>query len=264
MNEAALPGDDGLKRPLFEVLAYEPTPLGMICLRRRELLARPGTIITEITLDHELLMSSHLTESERALARLALDMHDGRGLRVLVGGLGLGYTARQVLAEPADRVASVEVVEYLPPVIDWLHRDLIPLAAELKADPRLRVVQGDVYERLLGPDPGGAGLPPDDPRHVPGSAPPPAPWDLILIDVDHSPDEPLGGASAAFYTEAGLRRAAGHLAPGGVLAVWSYAPHSPFAAALERVFREVRVEPVTVFNDLVREEQTDWLFLARK
>src|SRR5690606_39422080 len=61
-------------------------------------------------------------------------------------------------------------------------------------------------------------------------------------------------SSDLFYTEAGLRRAGEHLAPGGILAVWSYAPHAPFAEALRRVFREVRVEPVTVFNDLVHEE----------
>ncbi|HEX6990128.1 MAG TPA: spermidine synthase [Bacillota bacterium] len=253
-----------MSRPLLEILAYEPTPLGLICLRRRELLSRPGTIVTEITLDHELLISSHVTESERRLARLALEMHNGDGLRVLVGGLGLGYTVREVLTSPPERVACVEVVELLPQVIDWLNRDLTPLAAELKADHRLRVVQGDIYARLAGPVPpaeqrAAAG----DPGRRPALPEATAPWDLVLIDVDHSPDEPLGSTDTAFYTEAGLRRAARHLAPHGVLAVWSYAPHSPFAEALRRVFPEVRVEPVTVFNDLVREEQTDWLFLAR-
>lgn len=244
-GEAPPLGGSTLRRPLFEVLAYEPTPLGVICLRRRELLSRPGTIVTEITLDHELLMSSHLTASERQLARLALDLHGGGALRVLIGGLGLGYTAREVLDAPPRQVAHVEVVEYLPQVIQWFQGGLIPLAADLMADERLHVVQGDIFARLAGPRP-------------------PVRWDLILIDVDHSPDEPLGDANAAFYTEAGLRRAGEHLAPGGILAVWSYAPHAPFAEALRRVFREVRVEPVTVFNDLVHEEQTDWLFLARK
>ncbi len=89
----------------LEILAYEPSPLGPLCLRRRELLSQPGTIVTEVTLNHEFLMSSLYTDSERALARTALEMHTGENLRVLVGGLGLGYTAREALL--SDRVARV-------------------------------------------------------------------------------------------------------------------------------------------------------------
>ncbi len=113
----------------LEILAYEPSPLGILCLRRRELLGQPGTIVTEVTLNHEFLMSSLYTDSERALARTALRMHSGDDLRVLVGGLGLGYTAREALL--SDRVARVEVVELLPQVIDWLARGLVPLSSEL-------------------------------------------------------------------------------------------------------------------------------------
>jgi spermidine synthase len=229
--------------PKFEILAYEATKLGLICLRRRELLSRPGTIVTEITLNHEFLMSSYITDSERSLARFALDMHRGEQLSVLVGGLGLGFTAHEVLVAGGDRVARVEVVEYLPQVIEWLAQDLVPLARELKADARLVCVEGDVYERL--------------------SSPSERKYDLILIDVDHSPDEHLGGESGLFYTEAGLQRARQHLTDAGILAVWSYAEHSPFTAALHRVFRNVRLSPVTVMNDLVDEEQTDWLFFAQ-
>lgn len=225
-----------------EILACESSRLGLLCLRRRELLSRPGTVVTEVTLNHEFLMSSYITVSERALARLAVEMHDGQGLSVLVGGLGLGYTAREVLA--SDRVRRVEVVEYLPEVIDWLHRGLIPLADELTADSRLVVTQADVYARLTR-------LP--ERMH-----------DLILIDVDHSPDEQLDAANAQFYTEAGLRLAKAHLSARGVLAVWSYAEQSTFADALREVFSDVRVEPVCVLNDLVDEEQTDWLFFARR
>ena len=77
----------------LEILAYEMSPLGLLCLRRRELLSQPGTIVTEVTLNHEFLMSSLYTDSERALAQTALQMHSGKDLQVLVGGLGLGYTA---------------------------------------------------------------------------------------------------------------------------------------------------------------------------
>jgi spermidine synthase len=128
-------------------------------------------------------------------------------------------------------------------VIGWTERGLIPSSTELKADPRLTISQGDVYARMLAD--GG-------PR-----------YDLILIDVDHSPEHPLAAANVSFYDEEGLRRARAHLVPGGVLGVWSYAAHSPFEVALRRVFADVTVEPVTVMNDLIGEEQTDWLFFAR-
>jgi len=225
----------------LEFLASEETPLGLICLRQRELRSAPGTIVTEITLDHELLMSSHHTDSERALSRIALERHAGVGLHVLIGGLGLGYTAHEVLR--SDRVASVEVVELLPPVIDWLRRGLVPLSEALGGDPRLAVVAGDVYARL--------------------AAEPQRPFDLIVVDVDHSPEERLGPDNGAFYTQAGLRRARRHLAPGGVLGVWSYAESSPFASALRATFGRVEVEPVSFHNDFTGESETNWLFLAR-
>jgi spermidine synthase len=168
-------------------------------------------------------------------------MHAGDGLGVLVGGLGLGYTARAALV--CDRVARVEVVELLPQVIDWQARGLTPLASVLAADDRFAVTQGDVYARL--------------------AAAPDELFDVILIDVDHSPDERLGGANAGFYTAAGLRAAQRHLAADGVLGVWSYAESSPFADALRTVFAHVRIEPVTHENRLIDESQTDWLFFAR-
>jgi len=237
----------------LEILAYDPSPLGLLCLRRRELLSDPGTIVTEVTLNHEFLMSSLITDSERALARIALETHAGDNVKVLVGGLGLGYTAREALLSP--RVRRVEVVELLPQVIDWLMRGLVPLATELRqemdtlradntdAEPRLVVVEGDVYQRLAAPAGDLA--------------------DVILIDVDHSPDERLGNESSPFYTRQGLLTARRHLAPGGVLGVWSYAENSPFADALRAVFPQVRIEPVTYDNRLIDQQCTDWLFFAR-
>ena len=224
-----------------DYLASEASPLGLVCLRRRVLAGDPPTVATEITLDHQFLMSSVNTASERALAERALAWHAGADLSVLVGGLGLGYTAHAVLESP--RVARVEVVEYLAPVIGWLEAGLVPLAAELTGDPRLAIAQGDVYARLAQES---------DER-----------WDAILIDVDHSPEEPLGRESESFYREPGLARARRHLAPGGVFGVWSYAESPRFAEALARVFGEVRVERVRFENRLFGEEETNVLFLAR-
>ncbi|MDH3718539.1 MAG: spermidine synthase [Planctomycetota bacterium] len=197
--------------------------------------------MTEVTLNHEFLMSSLYTESERALARTALQLHAGNDLQVLVGGLGLGYTAREALLP--CRVAQVEVVELLPQVIDWLRRGLMPLSLELQDERRLVVTQGDVYRRLAGP---------------PGDL-----LDVILIDVDHSPEERLDDESVPFYTTQGLRAARRHLAADGILAVWSYAESSPFADALREVFEQVLVEPVTYDNQLIDQQLTDWLFFAR-
>ena len=79
-----------MKNSNVEFLAHQDTAIGTLILRRRTLLSKPGTVVTEISLDHEFLMSSHNTASERALSTVALEMHAGRELRVLVGGLGLG------------------------------------------------------------------------------------------------------------------------------------------------------------------------------
>lgn len=225
----------------FEVLASGDGPLGMVWLRQRALPSQPGTSITEIMINHELLMSSHHTASERALASASLERHTGTGLRVLIGGLGLGYTAFEALASP--RVGHVEVVEFLPQVVDWMRDGRVPLSADLNADDRFEVVAGDVFARL--------------------AAPPEQHHDLILIDVDHSPDEQLGDGNASFYTPEGIELARAHLAEGGVLAVWSYAESSPFADTLRAVFTHVDVEAVSFDNVLTEERESNWLFIAR-
>ena len=234
-----------------EFLAFEETPLGPICLRRRELLSQPGVVVTEVTLNHEFLMSSLYTDSERALSRIAIEMHGtsvssvNQSLNVMVAGLGLGYTAHAALQ--SESVARVEVIELLPQVVQWMKTGLVPLSAELVAESRLVITPGDAYQRLSGNPTADVPL-----------------FDLILIDVDHSPDDRLGdGASASFYTTKGLLSAKQHLAANGILGVWSYAESSPFVDALNECFAEVRVEPITHLNEMIHEEHTDWLFFAR-
>ncbi|MCP3982984.1 MAG: spermidine synthase [bacterium] len=187
-------------------------------------------------------MSSHNTLSERTLAERALSLHEGQELRVLVGGLGLGYTAREVLR--SSRVAAVEVVELLAPVIDWLERGLLPLSIELRGDDRLDLVNGDVFARL--------------------SEEPLQRFDLLLIDIDHSPEERLGQTSESFYGESGLRRMDGHLAPGGVFGFWSYSESPRFEAELRKVYEEVWVEPLPFHNEVIQQDETNWLYFAKK
>ncbi len=224
----------------FDYIDCHESPVGLVCLRHRLLPDASVGVVTEITVDNALLMSSHVTASEQALARRGIELSPGGELQVLVGGLGLGYTAHEALRSP--RVARVEVLEYVPGVISWMERGLMPLSAELLADERLSVEPGDVYARL--------------------AAEPTTRYDVILVDVDHSPDERLGSESDAFYSEEGLRRAARHLVPGGVLGIWSYAESPAFEAVLRGVFDDVCVEPVAFTNRVFGDPETNWLYLG--
>ncbi len=226
-----------------EILAYEETSLGPLCLRRRLTLSEPRQSVTEVTLNHEFLMSSLHTESERALATEPLKRIDGERLRVLVGGLGLGYTAQAAML--CERVEFVEVVEFLPPVIDWLRNGLIPLADELNAHPKLTITQGDIFQRLL--------MSPTSQR-----------FDAILIDVDHSPDDQLAEVNHHFYEVDGLQSAVRHLNEKGQLALWSYDQHTPLLEAMRQVFDDATVLPIRFYNQLVHEHHTDWLYMGRR
>ena len=224
----------------LEVLEAEPTTLGLICLQQRSHPGDPSSRVTEITLDHEFLMSSHSTVSEEALAVEGLALCKGEQLRVLVGGLGLGFTARAALQD--RRVERLEVIEFLSPVLAWHAQGRVPLGRELHGDERFHPRQGDVYAELQGP--GEAG------------------FDAILLDVDHSPDESLGSSRHAFHTAAGLRAASAHLRPGGVLGIWSYAASPRFASILDEVFRETRSRELRFHNPVVEEPETNWLYFG--
>lgn len=227
----------------FEVLAYDDTELGVLCLRRRRTLREPCKWVTEVTLNHEFLMSSLHTDSEEALARLAIERVTGDGLHVLVGGLGLGYTAAAAL--DSKRVAKVDVVEFLPQVIEWMNGGLSPLSSQLKRDARLSVVQEDVYKLLL-------------------SAPGEERWDAIVVDVDHSPEDQLSCSDHGLYSLPGVQLATKHLRPGGVLGLWSYEGNDQLATAMRAVMLEVEILPITYHNQHVDESFTDWLFVGKR
>ena len=238
-NAATTPSSRAYDRAVsLTVLDHVVTPIGVLHLRRREVM---GAVGIEVTVDGAMLMSSLTTVSERALATTALARHRGDGgLAVLVGGLGLGYTAHAALADA--RVSAVRVVDRIPAVIGWLRDGLLPLSEELNADPRLEVTGGDVYAELLGP---GAGR-----------------WDVIVVDVDHTPTERLDEASAPFYTIDGQRRVATHLAAGGVLAVWSAAADDGFAAVLDAVYPFATRERI-LWEETSGEEIEDIVFVAQ-
>lgn len=232
--------------PLFEELDWSPTPIGPVSLRRRRDL-RTGVDVYEVKLGEEFLMSSQFTASEIALAREGLAMAQGDALDVVVGGLGLGYTAAEVLADP--RVRSLTIVEYLEPVIAWHRERLLPLGETLCDDPRVRFVQGDFFAMSAG-----AGF---DPQ-APGRA-----YDAILLDIDHSPEALLDARSGGFYTPQGLAALARHLAPRGVFGLWSNERPDPrFTERLAGVFDAARAEIVRFHNPLQDNEAVQCVYLG--
>lgn len=212
----------------YEELDYQQTPLGPLILRRRRLAEQD---IFEVKLGDDFLMSSQFTRGEEELARLALARIKGDQLDVIVGGLGLGYTACAALADV--RIARLVVVEKFAPVVDWCAAGLIPNGVMLSADRRARVVTRDFFEWAAE----GAG---DAELCGIGR------FHAVLLDIDHSPLSLLDARSAGFYSAPSLRRLAERLYPEGVFALWS---NEPPAEAFMDIPREVFVQPEAAIVD---------------
>jgi spermidine synthase len=243
----------------FEELAFSETPMGELTLRRRRD-PQLGVDVYEVKLGEEFLMSSLFTVAEVELARLGLAAVDGTGLEVVVGGLGLGYTARAALDDP--RVASVTVVEALPEVIDWHRRDLLPATAGLAADPRLRLVHADFFAAVAsgeGFDTGYA-VEPDAESDI---EPPGRVVDGVLLDIDHSPRHVLHPSHAPFYTSAGLTALRRLLRRGGVFALWSDDPPDPdVETVLAEVFDRAESHVVDFPNPLTGGTSANTVYVA--
>jgi spermidine synthase len=228
---------------VYEELDHHTTPLGDLVLRKRRLPDHPEPVF-EITLGGAFLMSSLVCESEVALADLALDALGRDRASVLVGGLGLGYTAKAALDHPGS--SDVTVVEMLPEVIAWHRRGLLPLGTVLVESSRCRLVLDDFYAAVSGPREGGRT------------------WDVVLVDIDHSPEALLHTAHAAFYTTEGLARTRRNLSDGGVLAVWAgFAADPAFVERLGDVFEEAWAEEVCFHNPSVARDDVNTVYLAR-
>ena len=228
-------------RANFEELDWQQTPMGELNLRRRVDPAL-GLEVFEVKLGDEYLMSSLFTVAEIELANLGLAAHPGEGLSVMVGGLGLGYTAQAVLAHP--QVAELTVIEALPTVVDWHVRGLLPVSKDLTDDPRTTLTTDDWFALM---------------RREPQRT-----WDAILVDIDHSPQHWLNSSHGDFYTADGLRRMARHLAPDGVFALWSDdPPEATFTATLDSVFAHTEGHTVAFANALTGGESTNGVYVAR-
>lgn len=222
--------------------------MGDLILRRRK---EPvlGIDVYEVKLGDDFLMSSLFTVAEIAVARLALAKVQADHLDVVVGGLGLGYTAQAVLEDP--RVAALLVVERLEPVITWHQRGLIPVGQVLTSDARCRFVHDDFFAMAAT-----SGFDPDVAHRR---------FHAIIVDIDHSPRHVLHPSHANFYTPAGMLRLAEYLHPGGVFALWSNdPPDEEYQRHLEQVFASVHVEVVAFENPLQERDAVNTVYIADK
>ncbi len=224
----------------FEELAWASTPMGEISLRRR---VEPtlGIDVFEVKLGDEFLMSSLFTASEVALARLGLAAladpgGSSRRWDVVVGGMGLGFTARTVLED--DRVGSLTVVDALAEVLGWHVDGVLPGGRALVGDPRTRLLHGDFFAMARSAE----GLDPEAPGRT---------FDAVLVDIDHTPEHLLHASHGDLYSVAGLRRVARWVRPGGVFGLWSDDPPEPrFQAVLDEVFSPTYAHVVDFANHL--------------
>ena len=210
---------------------------GELVLRER----RPvhgGPTSLELRANGVFVMDTVEVSTERAMARAALALVESPRA-VLVGGLGLGYTMHEVLADP--RVEQCTVVEIEPALVEWLRSGLVPQGPTLLADDRVAVVAADVVVALAE-------------AHD-------ASYDLVLLDVDNGPGYLVHAANAALYEPPALTDARRLLRSGGALVVWSAAESAELEESLRTVFGAVEAHPHAV--RLQERDEHYWLYVAR-
>lgn len=212
-------------------VAHATSARGEVLLRARE-----GAL--ELRVNGVFVMDTAETTTERALARAALAGCD-RPDRVLLGGLGLGFTAIEVLTDP--RVGRVEVVEIEPAVIGWLADGTVPHGPALLADPRLQVIPGDIAAHL---------------RALPQES-----TDVVLLDVDNGPGHLVHEQNASLYSRPALAAVARVLRPGGTVVIWSAARAPELAEAMAAVCAEVAESALPV--QLQGRDEQYWLYSGR-
>ena len=231
----------------FEELDYQRTALGELILRRRRIAMLDNEVVYEVILDNAFLMSSLFHVAEEELATRALALLDAPHADVVVGGLGLGYTAAAALRD--QRVKSLTVIEALPPVIDWHRRGLLPLDPPLVGDQRVELVAADFFTLAAS-----GGL---------RSRQPAARAHAILLDIDHSHQHWLDPSHASFYTRDGLSAVRDALHPGGVFGMWADGdPERGFERLLSAVFASASGCRVEFDNPLTGGRSASTVYLA--
>lgn len=236
---------------LFEEIDSQPSPIGEISLRRRRIPALGERDIYEVKLGDEFLMSSMFYDAEIALADLGMSAVEGDALAVVIGGLGLGYTAVAALKD--KRVGELLIIDYLETVIRWHQQEKVPLGKELNADSRSRYVHGSFFDMAVAD---GSGFDPQAPGRL---------FDAILLDIDHSPRALLHHANASFYTPDSLGRMARQLRRGGVFALWSQDPPDvDFMQVMGKVFVDTAAHVIPFFNPFQNGEATNTIYVGVK
>ncbi len=236
---------------LFEEIDIQPSAIGEISLRRRRIPALGDRDIYEVKLGEEFLMSSMFYDAEIALADLGLAAVSGDNLAVVVGGLGLGYTAVAALKD--KRVSELLIVDYLETVIRWHQQEKVPLGKELNADPRGRYIHGSFFDLAVEQS---GGFDPQQPGRI---------FDAILLDIDHSPRALLHQSNASFYTVDNLRLMSRQLRTGGCFALWSQdPPDAEFMQVMDAVFSNNTAHIVPFFNPFQNGEATNTIYVGVK
>ena len=223
----------------LSILHDSDTDMGRVILRKRWSLALERDVF-EMTMDGNLMMSNAVVDSERALAERALALLPGKDLKVLVGGLGFGFTAQATLTDA--RVRELTVVERLGLVVEWHRAGLLPWSAAFIADPRLTIVQGDFFAVVAG----------EATSH----------YDAILIDIDDSPSLLWHDRHAAFYESTGLDAVRKRLTPSGVLGLWCAThPGEAFVATAKAHLETTELIEIHFENPCLRQAETNYILL---
>ncbi len=231
----------------IQELGYQNTSLGELTLRRRPEPRLQNIEVFEVKLGDEYLMSSLFTESERQLATLGLAPLASK-LDVVIGGLGLGYTAAEALKN--KNVDRLLIIDLFQAVIDWHQAGLVPMSEALTADPRCELRQGDFFELArTGFD-----------THAPGKK-----FDAILLDIDHSPNHFLNPGNQSLYTTQGLALIRDQLTKGGTFALWSNDPASvDFTTHLRQTFPTTTAHNIEFPNPYTGSTSINSVYVSRK
>lgn len=225
-----------IESPTYVEVARAESERGELVLRQRR--AEDGPASLELRANGVFVMDTLETSTERALATAALALVE-HPRSVVVGGLGLGYTMHEVLADA--RVERCVVVEIEEALVGWMRDGTVPHGPALLADERVQVVVADIAVAMTEARP--------------------ASYDLVLLDVDNGPGYLVHDANAGLYRAPYLRTVRDVLRPGGALVVWSAAEAPELEEALRVTFGNVEAAAREVL--LQDREEHYWLYVAR-
>jgi spermidine synthase len=220
----------------YTEVARSASERGELVLRERR--TDDGPPVLELRANGIFVMDTLETSTERTLARAALELVD-RPAQVLVGGLGLGFTMHEVLAD--SRVERCTVVELEQALVDWMRDGTVPHGPGLLADERVNLVVADIAVAVA--EAGDAA------------------YDLVLLDVDNGPGYLVHDANAAIYGAPFLTRLRGVVSPGGVVVVWSANRADELRDTMAGIFGNAEARPYDVA--LQGRDERYWLYLSR-